>query len=139
MKTYNFNGLDGCVTQRKTRQTKTIVGVYQSEQAGMESDPALPWATVCETHNMIVCHPSLKTAMSHASQPQDWCEYCRAKDNRYVLDEDSTSESFDLADFLQNNEGLDEYEKQTVAGLKVGATFLLGGGAAAEFVIRRIA
>lgn len=137
MKTYNFKGLDGCVTQRQARQTKTLVGVYQSQQAGMESDPDLPWATVCEVHHMLVCHSSLKKAMLSASQPKDWCEFCRAKDNRYVLDDEP--EDFTLDSFLENNEGLDEHEKQKVADLNVGQTYLLGGGAAAEFVIRRVA
>lgn len=137
-KVYNFKGLAGCVTQRKARQTSTLVGIYKSAPAGMESDPELPWATVCEVHSTLVCHSSLKNAMYAASQPRDWCEFCRAKDNLYVLDQDPESEAFTLDNFLENNEGLDEYEKQKVADLDVGESHRLGGGAAAEFLLRRV-
>lgn len=74
---YSHNGLAGCVTQRKARQTGTLVGVYQANQAGMESDPETPWATVCEEHGNLVCHPTLAFAMGHAADPQGWCEDCR--------------------------------------------------------------
>lgn len=75
---YEFNGLAGCVIQRKSRATGRLVGLYQSHQAGMESDPALPWATVCETHGVLVCHSTLILAGSHLSDPQGWCEQCRS-------------------------------------------------------------
>lgn len=57
----------------------------------------------------------------------------------YVLDDDPDTEAFTLEDFLSNNEGLDDTEKDQVTNLKVGESYLLGGGAAAEFTIRRIA
>ncbi len=75
-KEYSFNGLAGCVVQRKARQTKLLVGLYQAEQAGMESDSETPWATVCETHGSIVCHPTFQIAQSHLSDPVGWCEVC---------------------------------------------------------------
>lgn len=58
---------------------------------------------------------------------------------QYVLDDDPDTEAFTLEDFLSNNEGLDDAEKEHVTNLKVGEEYLLGGGAAAEFMIRRIA
>ena len=136
-KLYNFNGNEGCVTQRKARQTKTLVGVYHSYQSGFETDPETPWATVCEAHGSIVCHSSLKAALSWAPDPQSWCQLCRHKDKRYRLDDEGEPFSFD--DFLKNNENLDEYEKQQIGDLEVGETLTLGGGAAAEFVLRRVA
>ena len=49
MKQYSFNGLAGCVQQRKARQTETLVGVYHGEQAGMGDG----WFTVCEEHSRV--------------------------------------------------------------------------------------
>lgn len=40
---YAHNGLAGCVQQRRARQTRTLVGVYHGEQAGMEPDSESPW------------------------------------------------------------------------------------------------
>lgn len=52
---YDFNGLAGCVEQRKSRETGLLVGLYHAEQAGM--DPAAgAWATVCEAHGHLVSH-----------------------------------------------------------------------------------
>ena len=74
---YSHNGLAGCVQQRIAQQTKSLVGVYHAEQAGMESDPSIPWATVCEKHGNLVCHPTLRLARYHAVDPKGWCEDCR--------------------------------------------------------------
>ena len=79
-KFYAFNGLAGCVVQRKSRKTGTTVGIYQANQAGMESDPESPWATVCEVHHTLVCHTSLKLAFHHAPDPTGWCEDCRTEE-----------------------------------------------------------
>jgi hypothetical protein len=76
-KQYTANGLAGCVEQRTNRLTGFKVGVYQAAQAGMESDPATPWATVCEEHNSICVHGTLALARSHAGDPPGWCEDCR--------------------------------------------------------------
>ena len=74
---YEYNGLAGCVVQRRSRATGRLVGLYQSHQAGMESDPALPWSTVCEVHGILVCHSTLALARAHLSDPAGWCELCR--------------------------------------------------------------
>lgn len=76
-KEYNFKGLAGCVGQAKSRVTGTLVGLYHADQAGLEDDPSTPWATVCEEHHSIVCHPTLATAKEHASDPTGWCDACR--------------------------------------------------------------
>lgn len=75
-KEYAFNGLAGCVTQFRSRQTGTLVGVYASEQAGMEDDPECTWASVCEEHNTLVSHRTLALALSFRD-PRDWCDCCR--------------------------------------------------------------
>jgi hypothetical protein len=76
-KQYSHNGLAGCVAQRRNRKTRGLVGIYNCEQSGLDSDPSLPWATVCEDHGGIVCHTSLAAARSWAAVPGDWCEDCR--------------------------------------------------------------
>lgn len=72
---YEFNGLAGCVVQRKSRETGLLVGLYNTEQSGMDSE-AGAWATVCEIHGQIVCHETLKLASWHLGNPTGWCEVC---------------------------------------------------------------
>jgi hypothetical protein len=74
-KRYGFNGLAGCVTQRRTQQTGTTVGIYHAEQAELDVQ-AGPWAIVCEEHHQIVHVASLAMAKHHASDPLGWCEVC---------------------------------------------------------------
>jgi hypothetical protein len=75
---YGFNNLAGCVSQSRSRITGTLVGIYHGEQSGMESDPDVPWVTVCEAHNTLVGHPSLRLARHHAPDPTGWCQDCQA-------------------------------------------------------------
>lgn len=82
-KTYAHNNLAGCVSQRRSQVTKTLVGVYHSEQAGLENDPTAKWMTVCEDHGYLVGHPTLAIANSHAPVPNEWCETCK-ETNRSV-------------------------------------------------------
>jgi hypothetical protein len=77
---YSFNGLAGCVIQRRSRHTGTLVGLYASEDAGMEVDPELPWSTVCEEHHAIVSHPTLAAARASLPRPDGWCDDCRERD-----------------------------------------------------------
>lgn len=79
MKEYDFNGLAGCVSQRKAQTTGTLVGVYHGAQSGMEMDPEYPWITVCEVHANCVSHSTLALAKSHAADPEGWCEDCAKK------------------------------------------------------------
>jgi len=73
---YGFNGLAGCVTQFRSRATRTRVGIYHSMQSGMESDPELPWSSVCEEHHTLVSHPTLEDAR-RTRDPRDFCDDCR--------------------------------------------------------------
>ena len=66
----------GCIALRRAQQTGRMVGVYRADEAGMESDPASPWATVCEEHNTLVCHSTRRLALSWAAEPMTWCEDC---------------------------------------------------------------
>jgi len=136
-KEYGFNDLAGCVVQKKSRKTGTLVGVYNSGQAGMEDDPSCAWMTVCEVHSTLVGHSSLKLALGHSGDPEIWCEFCRARENRYTLDE--STEPFSFNEFLKDNMTLPEDDKQGICDLDVGESMKLGGGAAAEFTIKRVA
>ena len=74
---YAANGLAGCVFQRRNRKTGLLVGVYNNAQAGMDDDDRrAPWSTVCEEHGHVISHAGLALAVSHAADPQGWCEQC---------------------------------------------------------------
>lgn len=79
-KQYAFNDLAGCVVQRVSRKTRTLVGLYASMQAEMESDPELPWSTVCEPHHTLVSHETLAAAMATLPDPTNWCDECREEE-----------------------------------------------------------
>jgi hypothetical protein len=73
---YGASDLAGCVQRRRARQTGTEVGVYHSEQAGLDPD-AGDWSVVCEPHGAILTTETLKMAKRHAAAPLGWCEDCR--------------------------------------------------------------
>lgn len=77
IRAYSFRGLAGCVVQRVSRETGALVGLYHADQAGLDSDPANPWATVCEAHSNMVTHASLRLARLSLAAPSEWCEACR--------------------------------------------------------------
>lgn len=69
----------GILLFRKSRKTGTNVGLYRAEEAGMESDPATPYVTVCEEHNTLVGHATRGEAVKCMSDPTLWCEPCQEK------------------------------------------------------------
>lgn len=76
---YAAGGLAGCVQTRRARATGARVSVYRGDQAGLDDDDGrAPWSTVCEDHNTIVAHPTLRLAKAHAADPEGWCEGCVA-------------------------------------------------------------
>ena len=77
MRTYNANGLAGCVEQRTSRQTGKLVSIYHNAQAGLDDcGGEYPYSTVCEAHGWIVAHRTLALARRHATDPMGWCEKC---------------------------------------------------------------
>lgn len=81
MKQYDFNGLAGCVVQRKSRRTGFLVGLYAAEQAGLDSSDGVgPWSTICEEHGHIINHDTLALARSHLGDPVGWCDLCRDRE-----------------------------------------------------------
>jgi hypothetical protein len=77
VKVYDFNGLPGCVMQRRSRDTGALIGLYNAAQAGMKTD-AGAWTTVCEDHGTVVNHARLADARAWMAEPSIWCEGCRA-------------------------------------------------------------
>jgi len=77
VKNYDFNGLVGCVMQRRSRDTGALIGLYHAGQAGMNAD-AGAWATVCEDHGTVVSHARLADARAWMAEPSIWCEGCRS-------------------------------------------------------------
>lgn len=75
---YDFNGLAGCVVQRRSRITGTLAGLYRAQQAGMDPE-AGRWVTVCEDHSTCVNHDTLAAARAHLPDPSTWCEACRER------------------------------------------------------------
>ena len=67
----------GCVQAHIARSTGTLVAVLRSDEAGIESDPDLPWTTLCDDHSSVLCHRTLVAARSWASAPEEWCQPCR--------------------------------------------------------------
>lgn len=61
------------IVRRRARSTGTVVALYR---ATYESDPSIPWETVCEDHGGIVCHPTRRIAEGWLSHPEDWCPSC---------------------------------------------------------------
>lgn len=68
----------GCLELRTTRKG-VRVGLYRSLEGGMESDPSVPYTTVCETHSTLVCHETRRAAEQLLSHPESWCDQCRGE------------------------------------------------------------
>jgi hypothetical protein len=66
----------GAVECRRNRASGAIITLYRADEAGMESDPDLPWCTVCEDHGAIVCHETRELARLAMTLPE-WCEECQ--------------------------------------------------------------
>jgi hypothetical protein len=77
VRNYEFNGMAGCVMQRRSRDTGALIGLYNAAQAGMNDD-AGAWAIVCEDHGTVVNHARLADARAWMAEPSIWCEGCRA-------------------------------------------------------------
>jgi hypothetical protein len=65
----------GLVQLRKRQQTGLFVGVYNAEQAGLDTSGGL-WVTVCESHAQLINHETLRLALDHAADPMGWCSIC---------------------------------------------------------------
>lgn len=80
MKFYYYLARPGCVEVRTARETKRPVGVYNGDQAGMDTDGGA-WSTVCEDHGSVCSHATLRLARLGAARPTEWCEDCREGDS----------------------------------------------------------
>ena len=75
MRRYNLDGIAGLVAQHVCRRTGGLMGLYHAEQGGIDSDPDVPWAAVCETHGSLVLSTTQRLARATMSYP-DWCDEC---------------------------------------------------------------
>lgn len=81
VKTYNLGGIKGLVAKSVAMSTGVTVFLFHGDQSGLESDPEVPWMTVCEEHASCVGHKTLKDARSWMAEPQMWCEGCQGKND----------------------------------------------------------
>lgn len=49
------------------------------------------------------------------------------------------SQETSLEEFIASNEALDAEDLSVLTGLRIGESYAIGGGAAAEFTVRRVA
>jgi len=75
-KEYDHAGRAGCVSLSRSRLTGCMVGIYETEQAGL--DPSVgKWIVVCEEHSRMMGYDSL--ALTRRDKPAEWCDECREK------------------------------------------------------------
>lgn len=73
---YGYDGLAGCVSRHRSRQTGTLIGIYNAEQAGLDSEGDANWYTLCEDHGESIAHRTLHLAKDFSAVPAEWCEAC---------------------------------------------------------------
>lgn len=61
------------VLERRTRKGKRVY----LDRGEIETDPELPWTTVCEEHGGCVSHRTKRDALSWLSHPESWCPGCK--------------------------------------------------------------
>ncbi len=69
----------GALLSRVARTTKTIVTLYNNEEANLDTDDG-KYSTVCEDHGYLVNHPTFTIAESHLSHPEEWCCVCSGQE-----------------------------------------------------------
>ena len=57
------------------RRTGTTVGLYNSDEAGLDSDGGA-WTLVCEEHSNTLAVATLAVARDLMPVPDEWCEAC---------------------------------------------------------------
>ncbi len=72
------------IQERRARSTGTIVQVVDNRDGNIDTDPDLPWFTICCDHGGCVGHPTRRLAVSWASEPENWCPTCQDADQGRV-------------------------------------------------------
>jgi hypothetical protein len=67
----------GLAELRHVRSTGALVALYDGEAAGLDTEGGR-WSTVCEAHGTVCAHDTKTLARSWMSDPDVWCEDCRA-------------------------------------------------------------
>ncbi len=69
----------GLVDWRRNKQTGTQIGLYNGDEAGMDTcEGTEPWTTVCEEHHEVCAHDTRQRASEFMAVPAEWCSGCRA-------------------------------------------------------------
>jgi hypothetical protein len=76
VKERSFDGEAGCVVKAQNKVTRTVIAVYNAEQAGLDSDGT--WVTTCEEHKVMIGNRTLRLAKMSAAYPWAWCDECRS-------------------------------------------------------------
>lgn len=66
---------EGLIGYARARTTRTHVGIYDGEEAGLDTDGGR-YTTICEEHGRLVSHATIALARQHAPHPEEWCEVC---------------------------------------------------------------
>ena len=57
----------------RARSTKALIILYYQ----LDSDPSIPWMTVCDTHGYCMGHSTRRDAEAWMVEPEMWCDGCR--------------------------------------------------------------
>lgn len=68
----------GLISYHKSRQTGTIIEVYDGELQGLDISSGR-YYTICKEHGTCICHRTQTLALSHSRDPLGWCEQCIPK------------------------------------------------------------
>ena len=72
---------------RRTGPGRSRVTVYDAAESGIEEDPTIPWAVVCEAHGACVCAESRTSAEAiMRSGSVVFCDQCRESVTKIDLD-----------------------------------------------------
>lgn len=70
------SGIAGLIARTRARSTRTIVGLYDGEKAGLDTGGGR-WTLICETHGEAVAFGSRRIGSTFMSVPEEWCSICR--------------------------------------------------------------
>lgn len=62
----------------RARSTGTVVVVVDGRAQGLDTEGGR-WSTICDDHDWIVAHETLKQAVGFMRHPEEWCEPCMLK------------------------------------------------------------
>ena len=70
------------VRERRSRQTGTVVQVWDNRDGGFDCDDPNGWFTVCVDHGGVCSHETRSLAQAFQLVPREWCPGCQAIEAR---------------------------------------------------------